>query len=208
MQDVKAASACFKAGNVVQPHFSPRETEQYNYSKCSIIVRLLEFTTMVLQKCPQDLWKFMEQDIFNSSFFTLVALTVCEPSSIGFNMADLEVMSQLPEVCIPLLKALASTPYRIELECGIRRRITTQGYVFSSGCSIGFMSELFSFVCMLTVFVFLTVLRSCVMLIYMSQTPQKVMLIYIYCSQPVSSFISLGCLTQSCTVRYLLSCSV
>nr|XP_055063378.1 DNA-dependent protein kinase catalytic subunit [Misgurnus anguillicaudatus] len=127
MQDVKAASACFKAGNVVQPHFSPRETEQYNYSKCSIIVRLLEFTTMVLQKCPQDLWKFMEQDVFNSSFFALVALTVCDPSSIGFNMADLEVMSQLPEVCIPLLKALASTPYKTELECGIKKRITTQG---------------------------------------------------------------------------------
>uniref|UniRef100_A0A671MAS8 DNA-dependent protein kinase catalytic subunit n=1 Tax=Sinocyclocheilus anshuiensis TaxID=1608454 RepID=A0A671MAS8_9TELE len=126
MQEVQAARACFKMGNAGQSHFSPRETEQYNYNKCSIIVRVLEFSTMVLQKCPQDLWKIMEQDVFNSSFFTLVALTVCEPSSIGFNMADLEVMTQLPEVCAPLLKALASTPYRTQLESGIRKRITVQ----------------------------------------------------------------------------------
>ncbi|XP_051572291.1 DNA-dependent protein kinase catalytic subunit-like isoform X3 [Myxocyprinus asiaticus] len=126
MQDLQAARACFKMGNVGQFHFSPREIEQYNYSKCSIIVRLLEFSTMVLQKCPQDLWKLMEQDVFNSSFFTLVALTVCEPSSIGFNMADLEVMIQLPEVCVPLLKALTSTPYKTELESSIRKKITVQ----------------------------------------------------------------------------------
>ncbi|KAL0188809.1 hypothetical protein M9458_015908, partial [Cirrhinus mrigala] len=119
MQDVQTARACFKMGSAGQSHFSPREKEQYNYIKCSIIVRILEFSTMVLQKCPQDLWKIMEQDVFNSSFFTLVALAVCEPSSIGFNMADLEV-------CAPLLKALASTPYRTQLESGIRKRITVQ----------------------------------------------------------------------------------
>ncbi|KAK9971873.1 hypothetical protein ABG768_025216 [Culter alburnus] len=126
MQDVQAARACFRIANAGQSHFSPRETEQYNYSKCSIIVRMLEFSTMVLKKCPQDLWKLMEQDVFNSSFFTLVALTVCEPSSIGFNMADLEVITQLPEVCTPLLKVLASTPYRTQLESSIRKRITIQ----------------------------------------------------------------------------------
>lgn len=57
MQDVQAARACYKMGNAGQSLFSPRETEQYNYNKCSIIVRILEFSTMVLQKCPQDLWK-------------------------------------------------------------------------------------------------------------------------------------------------------
>jgi len=68
----------------------------------------------------------MEHDFFNTSFFTLVALTVCEPSSIGFNMADLEVITQLPEVCAPLLKVLASTPYRTQVESSIRKRITVQ----------------------------------------------------------------------------------
>jgi DNA-dependent protein kinase catalytic subunit len=37
--------------------FSPREVEQYHYSKGTIIVRLLEFASMVLLKCDQALWK-------------------------------------------------------------------------------------------------------------------------------------------------------
>ena len=37
--------------------YSPREVEQYRYSKGTIIVRLLEFATMVLLKCDQALWK-------------------------------------------------------------------------------------------------------------------------------------------------------
>lgn len=53
-------------------------------------------------------------------------MTVCEPSSVGFNMADLEVMTQLPKVCEPLLKALAATPYRTELENAIQKKITAQ----------------------------------------------------------------------------------
>lgn len=53
-------------------------------------------------------------------------MTVCEPSSIGFNMADLEVMTRLPEVCVSLLKALAVTPYKTDLENAIRKKITAQ----------------------------------------------------------------------------------
>ncbi|XP_062849596.1 DNA-dependent protein kinase catalytic subunit [Trichomycterus rosablanca] len=126
LDDLKAARACFKAADSTWPHFSPRETELYNYSKCTIIVRLLEFSTMVLLKCQQDLWKLLEQDLFSATFFTLVTMTVCEPSSVGFNMADLEVMTRLPEVCVPLLKALAATHYRTALENSIRKKITTQ----------------------------------------------------------------------------------
>lgn len=55
-------------------------------------------------------------------------MTVCAPSSIGFNMADLEVMTRLPEVCVPLLKALAASPYRADLENAMRDKITAQWY--------------------------------------------------------------------------------
>uniref|UniRef100_A0AAR2L7W1 DNA-dependent protein kinase catalytic subunit n=1 Tax=Pygocentrus nattereri TaxID=42514 RepID=A0AAR2L7W1_PYGNA len=126
MHDMKAASACFRVSDSTSPHFSHRERELYNYNKCTIVVRLLEFSTMVLLKCQQDLWKLLEKDIFNSSFFTLLTMTVCEPFVVGFNMADLEVMTRLPEVCVPLLKALVSTPYRTYLENSIRKKITAQ----------------------------------------------------------------------------------
>ncbi|KAG7330004.1 hypothetical protein KOW79_006226 [Hemibagrus wyckioides] len=126
LHDLKAARACFRVADSTWSHFSPREQELYNYSKCTIIVRLMEFSTMVLLKCQKDVWMVLEQDLFNATFFTLVSMTVCEPSSIGFNMADLEVMNRLPEVCVPLLKAVAGTPYRTELENAIRKKITAQ----------------------------------------------------------------------------------
>ncbi|XP_060788690.1 DNA-dependent protein kinase catalytic subunit-like isoform X1 [Neoarius graeffei] len=126
LHDLKAARSCFKMSDSTWSHFSPRERELYNYSKCTIVVRLLEFSTMVLLKCQKDVWKLLEQDFFSATFFTLVTMTVCEPSSIGFNMADLEVMTQLPEVCVPLLKALAATSYRTDMENGFRKMITAQ----------------------------------------------------------------------------------
>ncbi|XP_076840848.1 DNA-dependent protein kinase catalytic subunit [Brachyhypopomus gauderio] len=125
-EDLKAARACFKMADSVQPLFSPRETELYNYSKCTIIVRLLEFATMVLLKRQEDLCTLLEQDIFNASFFTLVTMTVCEPSSVGFNMADLEVMTRLPDMCVTLLKALSETRYKTRVESCIRKKITAQ----------------------------------------------------------------------------------
>ncbi|XP_060730052.1 DNA-dependent protein kinase catalytic subunit isoform X1 [Tachysurus vachellii] len=126
LEDLNSARACFRVADSTWSHFSPREQELYNYRKCTIIVRLLEFSTMVLLKCQEDVWKLLEKHFFNATFFILVSMTVCEPSSIGFNMADLEVMTRLPEVCVPLLKALAATPYRTDLENAIRKKITAQ----------------------------------------------------------------------------------
>ena len=68
----------------------------------------------------------LEVGIFNPAFFELVAMTLCEPSSIGFDMADLEVMTHLPQVCVPLLKALATSPYKQRLEASLRKRISAQ----------------------------------------------------------------------------------
>ncbi|XP_031163630.2 DNA-dependent protein kinase catalytic subunit [Sander lucioperca] len=121
--ELAAAESCFSFGKKTS-HFSPREVDQYNFSKCTIIVRLLEFTTMILVKGDEEFWKLLEQDIFVSDLFKLTALVVCEPSSVGFNMADVEVMKNLPEVCVPLLKALLASPYRTRLESSLRTKIS------------------------------------------------------------------------------------
>ncbi|KAF7660907.1 hypothetical protein LDENG_00272900 [Lucifuga dentata] len=123
MHELTAAESCFRLGEKMS-HFSPREVDQYNYSKCTIIIRLLEFATMILIKGNQEFWKLLEQDVFGSVFFELTALVVCEPSTVGFNMADVEVMRNLPEVCVPLLKALLTSPYRARLESSLRTRIS------------------------------------------------------------------------------------
>uniref|UniRef100_A0A3Q2XVH6 DNA-dependent protein kinase catalytic subunit n=1 Tax=Hippocampus comes TaxID=109280 RepID=A0A3Q2XVH6_HIPCM len=112
-QELSAAESCFHRGQT-NAHFSPIEVEQYNYSKCTIIVRLLEFTTMT------DLFFY----IFSSVFFELTATVVHEPSAVGFNMADVDIIKNLPEVCVPLLKALLASPYRARVECSLKKRIS------------------------------------------------------------------------------------
>ncbi|CAL8293471.1 unnamed protein product [Lota lota] len=124
-QELSAAESCFAVGPKGSS-FSPREVEQYHYSKGTIIVRLLEFATMILLKCDQALWKLLEQDVFFPVFFDLTAAVVCQPSSVGFNMADVEVMKNLPEVCVPLLKALMASPYRAGLEKSLQAKLTRQ----------------------------------------------------------------------------------
>uniref|UniRef100_A0A8D3BVD0 DNA-dependent protein kinase catalytic subunit n=1 Tax=Scophthalmus maximus TaxID=52904 RepID=A0A8D3BVD0_SCOMX len=108
--ELVAAESCFPLG-VRSSHFSPREVDQYNYSKCTIIVRLLEFATMILVKGDQESWK-------------LTALVVCQPSTVGFNMADVEVMKNLPEVCVPLLRALLNSTLRTRLESSLQTKIS------------------------------------------------------------------------------------
>ncbi|XP_037550083.1 DNA-dependent protein kinase catalytic subunit [Nematolebias whitei] len=121
--ELTAAESCFSLGEKTS-HFSPREVDQYNYSKCTIIVRLLEFASMILVKGDQGFWKLLEQDLFCSLFFEVTATVVCEPAAVGFNMADVEVMKNLPEVCVPLLKALLDSPYRSHLESNLRTKIS------------------------------------------------------------------------------------
>ncbi|XP_034562055.1 DNA-dependent protein kinase catalytic subunit [Notolabrus celidotus] len=122
-RDLAAAENCFAFGEKTS-HFSPREVDQYNFSKCTILVRLLEFSTMILVKGEQDFWKLLEADLFISAFFELTAHVVCEPSSVGFNMADVEVIKNLPAVCVPLLKALLASPYSSRIESSLRTKIS------------------------------------------------------------------------------------
>ncbi|KAK2858626.1 hypothetical protein Q5P01_003246 [Channa striata] len=121
--DLAAAESCFHH-SMKTSHFSPREEDHYNCSKCTIIVRLLEFATVVLVKGDPEFLKPLEQDLFCTIFFELTALVVCEPSSVGFNMADVEVMKNLPDVCVPLLKALLSSPYCTRLESSLQTKIS------------------------------------------------------------------------------------
>ncbi|KAK1173766.1 DNA-dependent protein kinase catalytic subunit [Acipenser oxyrinchus oxyrinchus] len=123
VQDISAAELCFSVGPK-GALFSPKEREDYNYSKGTIIVRMMEFVSMVLENCQPDFWKLLEQNILNPTFFELITTTVCDPSSIGFNMADVEVMKNLPDICVRLLKALAKSPYKGQLEISMKKRIS------------------------------------------------------------------------------------
>lgn len=55
-------------------------------------------------------------------------MVVYQPSAVGFNMADVDIIKNLPEVCVPLLKALLASPYRARAECSLKKRISQKRY--------------------------------------------------------------------------------
>ncbi|XP_053571003.1 LOW QUALITY PROTEIN: DNA-dependent protein kinase catalytic subunit [Bombina bombina] len=125
MEDIIAAQNCFTTGSKTQI-FSPCEREEYNFNKCTIIVRVMEFVTMILDTCQQDFLKVLENDLLNDTMWNLTAATVCNPSSIGFNIADVQVMKNLPDVCILLMKAVLKSPYKKGLEVYFKKNLTMQ----------------------------------------------------------------------------------
>ncbi|XP_058131499.1 DNA-dependent protein kinase catalytic subunit [Dasypus novemcinctus] len=124
MHDITAAEKCFGTGATGNTP-SPQEREGYNYSKCTVVVRIMEFTTTLLIISP-EVCKLLGKDLLTMHFMKLLVKTVCEPSSIGFNVGDVQVMSHLPTVCVNLMRALDKSPHRDILEMHLKEKITTQ----------------------------------------------------------------------------------
>ncbi|XP_075350728.1 DNA-dependent protein kinase catalytic subunit isoform X2 [Mycteria americana] len=125
LHDIYAAEQCFDCSSKGSM-FSPQERDMYNYSKCTIIVRIMEFVTMILETCQQDFWKLLEKELLNASLIELLVMTVCDPSHVGFNTADVQVMKNLPDISVRLMKALMKSPYKESLKLCIKKRITPQ----------------------------------------------------------------------------------
>ncbi|XP_066122188.1 DNA-dependent protein kinase catalytic subunit isoform X1 [Saccopteryx bilineata] len=104
---------------------SPQEEERYYYSKCTVVVRIIEFTTTLLSIYPEG-WKLLEKYLCNTNLMKLLVKTLCEPSSIGFNISDVHIMEHLPSVCVNLMKALKKSPYNEILEIHLKEKITAQ----------------------------------------------------------------------------------
>ncbi|CAM5116256.1 unnamed protein product [Natator depressus] len=125
LHDISAAERCFDIGSKGNM-FSPQEREEYNYSKCTIVVRIMAFVSMILETCQQDFWKLLEKELLNANLIELLVRIVCDPANIGFNTADVQVMKNLPDVSVRLIKALMKSPYKESLELSIKKRITSQ----------------------------------------------------------------------------------
>uniref|UniRef100_A0A663E412 DNA-dependent protein kinase catalytic subunit n=1 Tax=Aquila chrysaetos chrysaetos TaxID=223781 RepID=A0A663E412_AQUCH len=125
LHDIHTAEQCFDCSSKGSM-FSPQERDVYNYSKCTIIVRTMEFVTMILETCQQDFWKLLEKELLNASLIELLVMTVCDPSHIGFNTADVQVMKNLPDISVRLMKALMKSPYKESFKLCIKKRITLQ----------------------------------------------------------------------------------
>ncbi|XP_060247015.1 DNA-dependent protein kinase catalytic subunit isoform X1 [Meriones unguiculatus] len=121
--DARAVEQHFGTGVTGPP--SLQEEEKYNYSKCTVLVRIMEFTTTLLNNSP-EVCKLLEKDLCNINLMRVLVKVLCEPLSIGFNIGDVQVMNHLPSICVNLLKALRNSPFRDMLETHLKEKVTAQ----------------------------------------------------------------------------------
>ncbi|XP_039189656.1 DNA-dependent protein kinase catalytic subunit isoform X1 [Crotalus tigris] len=124
LYNISGAEQCFSSASKDDTLLSPQEREEYNYSKCTIIVRIMVFGSMILETHQQHFWKLLEKELLNENLIKLVVKTICDPKSVGFNIADVQIMENLPNICVRLVKALMKSPYNEYLENSIKEIIT------------------------------------------------------------------------------------
>ncbi|XP_045147611.1 DNA-dependent protein kinase catalytic subunit [Echinops telfairi] len=124
MHSLPEAERCFGTGTLGDIP-SPQEEEAYNYSKCTVVVRIMEFITMLLNTSPEGC-KLLEKDFLITNLLKLVVKTLCDPTSMGFNVGDVQVMNRLPGVCVNLMSALKKLPYEEILKTYLQEQIPVQ----------------------------------------------------------------------------------
>ncbi|XP_003509504.2 DNA-dependent protein kinase catalytic subunit isoform X1 [Cricetulus griseus] len=134
--DARAVEQRFGTGVTTGPP-SLQEEEKYNYSKCTVLVRIVDFTTTLLNASP-EVFKLLE-DLCNTNLMKVLVKMLCEPTSLGFNVGDVQVINNLPSICVNLLKALKKSPYRDLLETHLKEKLTVQSV--EELCAISFCSS-------------------------------------------------------------------
>lgn len=57
LYNISGAEQCFSSASKDDMLLTPQEREEYNYSKCTIIVRIMVFGSMILEAHQQHFWK-------------------------------------------------------------------------------------------------------------------------------------------------------
>ncbi|XP_048576196.1 DNA-dependent protein kinase catalytic subunit isoform X3 [Nematostella vectensis] len=108
MLGIQAAIKCFPKTTHITDVATPKEMDEYNRVKCTVIVRIMNFFTVLLQAYPDQGFKIVPTSLWSDDLFTVVFSCALEPALIGFNVGDVEVIEKLPEqtsaVCIALTK--------------------------------------------------------------------------------------------------------
>ncbi|PSN45798.1 hypothetical protein C0J52_10750 [Blattella germanica] len=82
------------------------EMENYERTKCFVIVRVLDFMSVVLQSSEPAC---LPEALLSSRLWHMIAKCVLLPSSLGFDLRSTEVLNGLPDNLISLLKVLLRT---------------------------------------------------------------------------------------------------
>ncbi|GFO12449.1 DNA-dependent protein kinase catalytic subunit, partial [Plakobranchus ocellatus] len=86
--------------------FTPREEEDYNRMKCTVIIRTWNFLSVLLAKYGTEAEKIVPKEMWCENLWILLCDCVVQPTAIGFDMADIEIMQQLPKEMKQVLAVL------------------------------------------------------------------------------------------------------
>ncbi|KAK2178223.1 hypothetical protein NP493_553g02004 [Ridgeia piscesae] len=94
--DVGDAARLF-TGDAGRDVFTPQEKDDYNRAKCTVIIRAMNFICVLLEPTHgKVILKGSVSDLWSEGLWETVIKCVLQPLAVGFNMADVEVISQLP----------------------------------------------------------------------------------------------------------------
>lgn len=85
---------------------TPLEYEALNKLKCTVVVRLLDFVSVLLQDGVQSVQLLNEYSIWCSEMHKLILQCVLDPASVGFDIRDTEVTKHLPSRMNEVLKVM------------------------------------------------------------------------------------------------------
>ncbi|BFZ03143.1 hypothetical protein BsWGS_06182 [Bradybaena similaris] len=77
--------------------FTPLERDDYNRIKCTVIIRIWNFLSVMLERHSQEVSKVVPSHVWCENLWKLLSDCVVRPGVAGFNMADTEIMVQLPK---------------------------------------------------------------------------------------------------------------
>ncbi|XP_022778667.1 DNA-dependent protein kinase catalytic subunit-like isoform X5 [Stylophora pistillata] len=136
MFGITEATSCFTSGpsRGMGDIFTPKEIDDYFRAKCTVIVRVLNFLTILLQDFPQETLKTLPPEFWSEDLFEVVLSCVLEPGVVGFHMGDVEVVEKLPEQTGVLCKLLVQ---RLSGECLERLKGTLEKKIaLGSHCNL------------------------------------------------------------------------
>ena len=83
---------------------TPLEYQALNKSKCTVVVRLLDFVSVLLQDGMESIQLLNEYSIWTAEMHELILQCVLNPASVGFDIKDTEVTKHLPTRMEEILK--------------------------------------------------------------------------------------------------------
>ncbi|XP_064478548.1 DNA-dependent protein kinase catalytic subunit-like [Ornithodoros turicata] len=96
-----------KVSKVLLDAYTPAEEVAFNYAKCSVTVRLFNFLTALLENYPDQFDCVPDTVWMSDMFWNCALLCVLDPTEVGFDLADLEVMSKLPSEILSFLQQVS-----------------------------------------------------------------------------------------------------